>query len=177
MAQLVGRSFLTSKIHCFNSDNKKLSTVLKRRKRGSLVKWWLPTPEVRGSNSIIGKIYIERLPSTALKKQRKKGDGNGLYKKYIISFYFRDLAVPKLCEEPGSAGHGIVRVVVGGRRRKRPHPHELGHSVGHSVRFCSVVDVLLAAAVVVVVVLVSGTNSFFVKLKQCRSTPESHIKL
>ena len=175
MAQLVGRSFLTSKIHCFNSDNKKLSTVLKRRKRGSLVKWWLPTPEVRGSNSIIGKIYIERLPSTALKKQRKKGDGNGLYKKYIISFYFRDLAVPKLCEEPGSAGHGIVRVVVGGRRRKRPHPHELGHSVGHSVRFCSVVDVLLAAAVVFV--LASGTNSFVVILKQCRSTPESHIKL
>ena len=41
-----------------------------------LVEWPLPIPEVRGSNPVIGKIYIEHcLLSTVLKrrKQRKRG--------------------------------------------------------------------------------------------------------
>ena len=40
------------------------------------VEWSLPTPEVRGSNTVIGKIYIEHCSlSTVLKSRRKAGNG------------------------------------------------------------------------------------------------------
>ena len=37
-----------------------------------LVEWSLLTPEVCGSNQVIGKIYIELLLSTVLKRRKKK---------------------------------------------------------------------------------------------------------
>ena len=37
-----------------------------------LVEWSLPTPKVCGSNPVIGKIYIEHLLSTRLKRQKRK---------------------------------------------------------------------------------------------------------
>ena len=37
-----------------------------------LVERLLPSPEVRGLNPFIGKIYIERLLSTVLKRQNKE---------------------------------------------------------------------------------------------------------
>ena len=44
-----------------------------------LVQWSLPTPEVRGSNPVMGKKIIECLLSTELKKTKvkKKETGNG----------------------------------------------------------------------------------------------------
>ena len=50
-----------------------------------LVEQSLPTPEVRSSNPVIGKIYIEHLLSTVLKfektKIEEKEAGNGPFKK------------------------------------------------------------------------------------------------
>ena len=40
-----------------------------------LVEWSLPTPEVRSSNPVIGKIYIEKT-----KKRKKAGNGHFLKK-------------------------------------------------------------------------------------------------
>ena len=44
-----------------------------------LVELLLPTPEVRGSNPVVGKIYIEQcVLSTVLKKRNKEKEaGNG----------------------------------------------------------------------------------------------------
>ena len=56
---------------------------------GSLVEQLLPISEVRGSNPVIGKIYIEHcLRSTVLKRQklRKKEAGNGPF--LVIREYF-----------------------------------------------------------------------------------------
>ena len=40
-----------------------------------LVDWLLPIPEVRGSNPVIGKYYIEHLPSTDENKENDAGNG------------------------------------------------------------------------------------------------------
>ena len=37
---------------------------------GQLLDWFLPTSEVRGSNPVIGKIYITNLQSAVLKKRK-----------------------------------------------------------------------------------------------------------
>ena len=45
-----------------------------------LVERLLPTPEVRSSNTLIGKIYIERL----LKSKKEKEAGNGTFKNTLL---------------------------------------------------------------------------------------------
>ena len=47
-----------------------------------LVDWLLPIPEVRGSNPVIGKYYIEHLPSTD--ENKEKDAGNGPFKKLFM---------------------------------------------------------------------------------------------
>ena len=49
-----------------------VNTYLGQWLLAQLVKRSLPTPEVRGSNPLIGKVYIERLLSTATKIKKKE---------------------------------------------------------------------------------------------------------
>ena len=53
-----------------------------------LVEWSLPTPEVYGSNTVIGKVYITYVLSTVLNRQKyRKEAGNGPFNKQLVRYF------------------------------------------------------------------------------------------
>ena len=48
-----------------------------------LVEWLLLTPEIRGSNPVIGKFYLQ---SVLKRRKKKKEAGNCPFKKHFVHF-------------------------------------------------------------------------------------------